>query len=76
MATPQPAAVPGMSCMSPCAPTTLTAEGSPPDSAITTARTRPTGTPSAAAALETSEFNVAGSSECEEYGKYEPPLHP
>ncbi len=55
LAIPQPDDVPGINCIRPCAPATLTADGSPADSAMTTARTSPSGTPFSCDAPETSE---------------------
>ncbi|MNS93693.1 hypothetical protein D3C72_1278800 [compost metagenome] len=43
--TPSPAAVPGISCMRPMAPTRLRARGLPPDSAFTTAMIKRGSTP-------------------------------
>lgn len=62
-AIPQPAAVPGINCINPCAPAPLMAEGLPADSAMRTARTKPGGTPFAWAAPFTSMLMLAGSSD-------------
>jgi hypothetical protein len=58
-----------MSCINPWAPAMLTADGFPADSAMSTARTSPAGTPWLSDALLTSESSVPAESEWEAYGR-------